>query len=265
MMKKVGLALGGGGARGFSHLGVVQALHEFGIPIHCIAGTSMGAIVGGIVAAGAEAAADRWAREPDWKKLPKLFFDLNLSKQGLVSGRQIEKFLRKMIPVSTFDELKLPFAAVATDYNTGEEVAFTSGDVISAIRASMSIPGIFRPVTRDGRILVDGGLVNPVPVNICRQLGAEVVIAVDINVYRPNVRQKGVEDINLIDALDMMFALCSDRITQANERECPSDLLLRPHLQNIKLLDFRNASTIVAQGYNYAILHKKDIFQVVEG
>ena len=125
--------------------------------------------------------AEQWASAPNWKKLPKLFLDLHLSKKALIRGDKIEKFFREMITSKTFDELNLPFAAVATDLMSGEEVVLRKGDVHTAIRASMSIPGVFCPVERDGKVLVDGGLVNPLPIEVCRQLGADKVIAVDLN------------------------------------------------------------------------------------
>ena len=184
MSKKIGLALGGGGVRGFAHLGVVRALRQLGVDIHCIAGTSMGAIIGGVIAAGAEQNADRWVEAPDWKKLPSLFLELCFPWRSLIRGRKIERFLRDTIPIGNFSDLKMPFAVVATDYNNGSQVVLQEGDVHTAIRASMSIPGVFEPIDIGGCVLVDGGLVNPVPIDVCRALGADSVIAVDVNANR---------------------------------------------------------------------------------
>ncbi|MBR3921936.1 MAG: patatin-like phospholipase family protein, partial [Kiritimatiellae bacterium] len=176
---KVGIALGGGGARGIAHLGVYQRLVEIGVPIHCIAGTSIGAIVGAIVAAGNLDAALEWCSEPDWKKLPKLMLETSLTSKALTPGRRVEELLDGLIVAKDFKDLKIPFAAVATDLHTGEKVVMKEGNLLSAVRASMSIPGVFPPVERDGRVLVDGQLVDPVPVSVCRAMGADAVIAVD--------------------------------------------------------------------------------------
>ena len=120
--------------------------------------------------------AEKWVSTPNWKKLPKLFLDLHLSKKALTRGDKIEKFFREMIGAKTFEELNLPFAAIATDLMTGEEVVLRKGDVHTAIRASMSIPGVFCPVMRDGKVLVDGGLVNPLPMIFWGETLVAVVI-----------------------------------------------------------------------------------------
>ena len=149
---KIGLALGGGGARGIAHLGVWQRLQELGIPIHCIAGTSIGAIAGAVIAAGRVDEALAWCEMSSWKKLPELLFDFPTMK-ALIAGRSVEKKLRQIIATERFPDLPIPFAAVATDLNTGEAVVMQDGDLISAVRASMSIPGVFSPIERDGRVL----------------------------------------------------------------------------------------------------------------
>ena len=150
---RIGLALGGGGARGIAHLGVWLRLAELGVPVHCVAGTSIGAIAGAIIAAGRVDAALAWCAEPDWKKLPKLVFGNELSSKALMRGRRIEELLAELIGAQDFGSLSLPFAAVATDFHTGEAVVMREGDVLSAVRASMSIPGVFRPVERDGHVV----------------------------------------------------------------------------------------------------------------
>ncbi len=259
MSGKIGLALGGGGARGFAHLGVVRALRQLGVQIHCVSGTSIGAIIGGVVAAGMEDLVDNWLNVPDWKKLPSLFLEFGLPWRGLIRGRKIERFLRETIPSGCFSDLKMPFAVVATDYNDGSEVVLRDGDVHTAIRASMSIPGIFYPVEVNGHVLVDGGLVNPVPVDVCRSLGADRVIAVDINSNRTRFAQRKLSDVNIVDALDMMITICTNRMTELKMREFPPDLLLCPELRDINVLDFRNARELVAQGYEYAMSQRNEI------
>jgi len=198
--RKVGLALGSGSARGLAHLGVIKALEEAGIEVDFIAGTSIGAVIGAIYAAGKLDALEATFQTFDWKKMAS-FFDVVLPKSGLLDGAKVSKFVRAHIHADVIEALPKPFVAVATDIISGEEVVMLpkpfvavatdiisgeevvirSGDVIEAVRASISVPGIFTPVRNNGRILVDGGLVNPVPVSAVRAMGAEFVIAVDLN------------------------------------------------------------------------------------
>jgi NTE family protein len=183
-MPRIGLALGGGGARGWAHIGVIRALQESGAQIACVAGTSMGALVGAAFAAGQLDALEASARQVNWKEVLYHFFEVTLPRSGLIDGRKVVSFVRRHVPTSRIEELRLPFAAVATDLETGEEVILWRGDVLEAVRSSLSIPGIFTPARWDGRTLVDGGLVNPVPVSAARALGAEFIVAVDVRPAR---------------------------------------------------------------------------------
>ncbi len=177
---RVGLALGSGSARGLAHLGVIRAIEEAGIEVSCIAGTSMGALIGAIHAAGKLDELEASFRNFDWRKTAS-FFDVVLPKSGLLDGAKVVELVRTHIHADAIEMLGKPFAAVATDIVSGEEVVIRSGDVIDAVRASISVPGIFTPVRSNGRVLVDGGLTNPVPVSAVRAMGADIVIAVDLN------------------------------------------------------------------------------------
>ena len=179
--KRVGLALGSGGARGWAHLGVLQALREKGIEVDVVAGTSMGAVVGAFLAAGRENVLRELAQDLDWKRLRPFFWEVSLSRSGLTDGRKLLEEFRKMLGLREFRELDLPFRAVATDLHTGEEVVLSSGNLLQAVRASISIPGLFSPVPVGKRFLLDGGLVNPVPVSVARAMGAQTVVAVDVS------------------------------------------------------------------------------------
>lgn len=176
----VGLALGSGSARGLAHIGVIRAIEEAGIPIDCIAGTSIGALVGAVYAAGNLNSLAQAYSEFTWKKIA-YFFDLTFPKSGLIDGKKITDFVRGYVNTKNIEDLRLPFLAVATDIDTGAEVHLTHGDVIDAVRASFSVPGIFTPTHHQGLVLVDGGLVNPVPVSALRKMGAKRTIAVDLN------------------------------------------------------------------------------------
>jgi NTE family protein len=176
--KKIGLALSGGAARGFAHLGVLKVLREHGIPIDFIAGTSAGSIAGGALASGLSIEEIvEMGRKIGWLSMTGFSF----SPMGLLSNAALGAFVKRYFPVRKFEDLPIPFAAVACDLETGEEVVLkNSGDLSTAIRASCAIPGVFVPVKYDGRRLIDGGVVSPVPTKAVRKLGAEIVIAVDV-------------------------------------------------------------------------------------
>lgn len=178
--KKIGLALGSGSARGWSHIGVIQGLQEEGITIDMVCGTSIGAIVGGAFAAGAIDQLDEWVRELSWSDIIG-FMDVMFPRSGLIEGDKIIKFFRKNFADPNIEALPMPFASVATDLMSGQEIWIREGSVMDAVRASISLPGIFVPFKRDNHWLVDGGLVNPVPVSLCRAMGADIVIAVNLN------------------------------------------------------------------------------------
>jgi len=177
---KVGLALGSGSARGWAHIGVIKALTEAGICVDYVSGTSIGAVVGAVYASGRIDSFKDVVLQLDWKKIAFLL-DVVFPKSGLIDGNKIAEFIRSHVGEKKIENLSLPFCAVSTDLATGKEVIIKDGDIIEAVRASISVPGVFTPIRKNGVILVDGGLVNPVPVSVVRQMGADLVIAVDLN------------------------------------------------------------------------------------
>ncbi len=177
---KIGLALGGGAARGWAHIGVMRALTEAGIEISCIAGTSIGSIVGAAIALGKLKVLEDFARQLDLRQIFS-FLDVVYPRTGLIDGEKVTDFFRDHIENIDIEEIPIPYCAIATNLSTGNECVLNQGDLIEAIRSSISVPGIFTPVKRNDGFLVDGGLVNPVPVNAVRNLGADYVIAVDLN------------------------------------------------------------------------------------
>jgi NTE family protein len=178
--KKIGLALGSGSARGWAHIGVIKALTDAGIHVDYVAGTSVGAVVGAVYASGRIDSLEDVVLNLDWKKIA-FFLDVVFPKSGLIDGIKIADFIRDNVGEKNIEDLAIPFCAVSTDLMTGNEVMIRNGDIIEAVRASISVPGVFTPVRKSSAILVDGGLVNPVPVSAVRQMGADVVIAVDLN------------------------------------------------------------------------------------
>jgi NTE family protein len=276
----LGVALGSGSARGWAHVGVLRALAEQGIVPDYIAGCSMGAMVGAAVAAGRIEQLETWALSLDWKGIVGLV-DVGL-RGGLIKGHRLLEFFHAQFVDCQFPELPLPFAAVATDLASGEEVWLREGKVSDAVRASWAVPGLFQPVLREGRYLVDGSVVNPVPVSLCRAMGADVVIAVDVcsdlvgrftrarpstpatpnygrrlmNVLRPwqDAALSSVDDSEalrqpsafeaLVGAIDIM----QERIAQGRLAREPPNVLLTPRLGQFGSFDYHRAALAIAEG-----------------
>jgi NTE family protein len=177
---KIGLALGSGAARGISHIGVLQALNQLGIKPFCIAGTSAGAIMGSMYVAGRfEAYADRLER---WTRKDTLnILDPVLPRSGLIEGNKFIEFHRQYLNIFRFEECDIPMAMIMTDARTGQEVVARTGSICKALRGTISVPGFITPAQYNGRIFLDGALVNPLPVDVCRAMGADLVIGVDAN------------------------------------------------------------------------------------
>ena len=178
--KKIGYALGGGAARGLSHIGVLKVLEEHSIFPDTITGTSIGALIGALYAGGIKIGdIEQFALRLDFKRLA-LLADITMPISGLIGGKRVISLLKSILGDLTFSQLKYDFACVATDIITGEQVVLREGSLVEAVRASISLPGIFTPMKIKGRYLVDGGLVNEVPVSVCREMGAEYVIGVNV-------------------------------------------------------------------------------------
>ena len=201
---KVGLALGSGSARGWSHIGVIRALEEAGVTVDYIAGTSIGALVGAVYASGRIDLLEDEVQQFSRKHILSLS-DPVLPKSGLIDGVKIADFIHQYVLDMPIERLPIPLAIIATDLNTGEEVVLREGNIIEAIRASISLPGIFKPVRKGDYLLVDGGLVNPVPVRTVRDMGADFVIAVDLNCDLVQRKQDGLtppddsKDIQIVE------------------------------------------------------------------
>ena len=252
--KRVGLALSGGAARGLAHVGVLDVLHQEEIPIDMIAGTSAGAIMGAIYAARKDTNRMlEFALDPSWKKLSSMG-DLTLERTGFIKGKKIKDLISGFIGGEyDFSELKIPFAAVATDIDTGEEIIIDSGSVIEAVRASISLPGIFTIVKRDGRHLVDGGLTTPVPIHVVKDMGADFVIAVNVN---PDVTKRvGKADKARIEAKKepnfLQIAMQSIYITTyalAHNSMANADIAIEPDLGPMTSSDFKLAGKAIYRG-----------------
>jgi len=268
----IGLALGGGSARGWAHIGVIRALEEAGIRPDFIAGTSIGALVGAAYAAGELDKLESWARGMHVRNVLG-FFDVSLAS-GLLKGERLIEFIRRDFADRPIEELPIPFAATATALHTGQEVWLRTGSTLDAVRASISFPGLFAPVMHEGRLLVDGGLVNPVPVSLARALGADIVIAVDLSSdlvgsrlrnSDPGERQssaiaewakthglalhsQGENLPSLIDVVVSSLQIMQVRIGRSRMAGEPPDLLVAPRIAGIGLLDYHRADEAIEEG-----------------
>lgn len=256
--KKIGLALGGGAARGLAHVGVLRVLQKAGIPIDMIAGTSAGAIVGAAYAWSQDT--DRMtqnALDANWKKMAPLI-DPSLFKSGFIKGKKVRDLIASYVGGDVdFRDLKIPFACVATDIDTGEEVVIDSGPVADALRASISIPGIFRVVKHKERYVVDGGLTTPVPVEVVRRMGADFIIAVNVNpdvtgrmgkTYRQRIEAH--KEPNIFQVMMQSIYITTYAVAQyALEK---ADIVIEPELANIGAGDFNKAPEMITRGLEAA-------------
>ncbi|MFH0909882.1 MAG: patatin-like phospholipase family protein [bacterium] len=254
---KLGLALGGGGARGLAHIPMLQVLDDLGIRPHRIAGTSIGAIIGALYASGlsakqiragvldmvlADGASLRKAlRKRDAFKWLKLI-DLDLKRGGLIKGDRFIQFLFDTMRVGTFEELRIPLRVVATDFYTSQQVVLDSGNLLEAVKASMALPGIFTPVIRNNRVLIDGGGVNPVPHDLLND--CDFVVAIDVS---GELRDDAPKTPHFFRAMLTTFDIMQSSIIAEKMARNRPDIYLRPKLVNIDILEFYKADAIFKQ------------------
>jgi NTE family protein len=249
---RVGLALGSGSARGWAHIGVIRALEQAGVRPDLVCGTSIGSLVGAAYAAGELDRLEQWALSLRKGEVIK-FLDVSLGR-GLIKGERIMSFFRRNFRDRPIEELKLPFAAVATSLEDGAEVWFRQGSTLAAVRASIAIPGLLAPVQHEGSVLVDGGLVNPVPVSLARAMGAGFVIAVDLSsdIAGRHLRARPRRDVATMPSPRVVFAsalnVMQARITRSRLAGEPPDLLVAPKLAHFGLLDYHLANEGIEEG-----------------
>lgn len=238
----IGVALGGGFARGIAHLGVLRVFEENGIPIDLLAGTSIGALVGAAYAGGATL--DELERQGILTHF-RDFGRWTISRMGMATNERLEGFLRRFTPCRTFEEMKIPFGIVATDLLTGQTVCFTKGEVGPPLRASCAYPGLFIPVEHEGRMLVDGFLTEHVPTESLRGMGADVVIAVHLDPGQPDQKPK-----NTIEVIGRSFSIIQEQMPARWLRY--ADVILQPLVKDIHWDDFQKTPQLVAAGVEAA-------------
>lgn len=262
---KLALALGGGAARGWAHIGVLRALDEAGIEVGMIAGTSIGALVGGCYLAGRLDELEQFARSLTMRRIAGLL-DLTIGGGGLLGGMRLTKRMQEHLEGIAIEDLDRPFVSVATELHTGHEVWISSGSLITGLRASYALPGIFEPVICSNRVLVDGALVNPVPTSVCRAYEQPLVVAVNLNydifgrsavvkhsasVQSAEAARSGRTDrrVGVTGTMVQAFNIIQERISRARLAGDPPDLALHPRLSDIGLSEFHRAGEAIERGY----------------
>ncbi len=284
----IGLALGSGSARGWSHIGVIRALEALGVEIDIIAGCSIGAFVGAAYASQQFDPLEQWVRNLTWKDIVRLL-DFTLIGGGFVQGEKLFQFIHMQTHTADIEHLPKKFGCVATALNSGNEIWFQSGSLSAAVRASIALPGLLTPSKVNNQWFVDGGLTNPVPVSLCRAMGADIVIAVNLNgdivgkhnhspdTTMPSPRSEeaflsrlthqlkasfyehkelllkqllGTEDNtpSLFEVLSTSINIMQQQITQSRLKDDPPDILLEPQLAHLALMEFDQADQAITEG-----------------
>jgi NTE family protein len=238
---KIGIALGGGFARGLAHIGVLRVLHEEGIPIDYVAGTSVGSIVGASYCSGISA---REMQEIAGIVRFKDFARWSLNKLGFCTNDRMNNFVCKIVKCKTFEELSTPLAVVATDFATGEAVVFRSGPIVEAVRASCAYPGMFTPVKVNGRLLVDGMLSHAVPTTPLREMGAERVLAVYLSAHWVNLNGPR----HVFDVIGQCFSIAQAKMSSIWKRD--ADLVIEPNVDGFTYDGFERAKDLIRAGEN---------------
>ncbi|HUG78824.1 MAG TPA: patatin-like phospholipase RssA [Burkholderiales bacterium] len=279
---RIGLALGSGGARGWAHIGAIRALEERGVTPDVLCGTSIGALVAAAYASGELERLEKWVTSLTWATVMRLM-DLTWRPGGLIRGQRLFTLFRATFGDREIDDLPLPFGAIATELSSGREIWLRHGKVLDAVRASCAMPGLFTPVVHEGAVLVDGGLVNPVPVSMCRALGAELVIAVDLSwgklgPYRNWSRDRSEERMlaprevpgwlerlrpgwvqgkvkheetsipSIFDVFHTSLDIVEQRVARSRLAGDPADVLLTPLLPDFAAMDYHRAREAIDEG-----------------
>jgi NTE family protein len=287
----IAVALGGGSARGWAHIGVLRALDEVGLQVDMIAGTSIGALVGGCYLAGKLDQLEEFARSLTRRRMLGLL-DIQFAGSGLFGGMRLNREMEEHMSDLLIEDLPKSFVAVATEIATGHEIWLTHGELVAAMRASYSLPGIFEPVECHGKILVDGALVNPVPVSVCRAYEQPRVVAVNLNydlfgrsgvvkhgAPRAEMNVRASDDaahgesrkrrkqpvrIGITGVMVESYNIIQDRISRARLAGDPPDYALHPRLADIGMADFHRASEAIDRGYEAAMGRLADLERLAE-
>ncbi|MEN6420459.1 MAG: patatin-like phospholipase family protein [Smithella sp.] len=253
---KIAVVLGGGGSKGFAHIGVLKVLEAQKIPIHMVVGTSAGSLVGSLYASGKSA----FELQDIALKMDKdnvIDYDWKIWSGGLIKGDKLEEFINANVKNTPIEKLKIPYYAVATNISTGEEIVFARGNTGMAVRASCSVPAVFRPVKIGNSTYVDGGVVSPVPVDAARRNGADIVIAVDIS----GGLNKNVPD-GMMDTMKKSVDIMYSKIAEYQIKN--ADVIIRPNMKNIGSTDMEKLNEAILEGEKAATLKIPELQNIME-
>ena len=245
--RKVALVLAGGGARGVAHIGAIEELESQGFEISAVAGTSMGALVGGVYASGHLEPFKQWLCELDKYKVFSLV-DFALSTEGLVKGDRVMNAMKELVPDVEIERMPVPFAAVAADLLTGREVVLDRGGLYDAIRASISIPSVFKPVHRDGQVLIDGGTVNPLPLNRVHREKGDMLVGVDVSAPFASPAPKTKVSLNYYKVLIASAEIIQQHIARLMCRLHKPDILVEMPADSYGIFEFYRSKELIEAG-----------------
>jgi NTE family protein len=254
--KRLGLVLGSGGARGIAHIPVLEMLNEIDMKPDYITGTSIGALLGAMYCSGRIDTVKKEFLRMNHGKILR-YIDLVFNKPGLIGGKKVMGFLEKCIPANMkFKDLDIPLQVVATDYGTGEPVVLSEGNLLKAVRASISIPGIFTPVPYKKGFLIDGGLSNPLPVDVVRKMGATKVVAVNVI---PPLEPKMKIKMGIAEVLMQSVQIYERGAMKYNMKDNPADILIEPKIPGMLPVDFSNPKKIYEEGEKEAKKYREEL------
>jgi NTE family protein len=261
MNERIGLALGGGGARGLCHIEFIKALDQMGLKPSVISGTSIGAIIGGFYASGISGEEMEGLLEKVGVIEISKMVDFSIfGHTGLVKGKGVEDFLDKYLPIRTFDKLPIPLKVVATDYWKRKEVIIDSGELIPAIRASISVPAVFVPAVLNGTVMIDGGVVNPVPYDIIRN-ECDILIAIDVS--GTVVPHKKNAKPSMFESIMNSYQILEDAVLESKMKLIKPDIYIRPELKNVQILEFFKDREIRKSVRSDVIKFEKDLGKLI--
>ena len=255
--KKVALVLSGGAALGLTHIGVIKALEKYKVPIDIVVGTSMGALVGSAYCSGLSV---KEMTDFACKFNKSNFFDVNFNMSGIFSGKGVMRSINKFLPDKNIEDFKRTFACVSCELYSQQEVVFTSGNVREAVRASLSIPGIFVPVEKDDKLYVDGGMINNLPEDVAVKLGADIIISVDVlSNYKISKKPRNIMD-TLVYSMNVMIKEIQKR------KKKYSDVLIQPEITGLNQLSFgkANTQTFIKIGAKETEKHIEQILKLIK-
>ena len=248
---KIGIALGGGAARGYAHIGVLNAIDELNIPISYISGTSIGSFIGALYASGNLKKFENEVRSRNSFMKDVLFkLDPVFPKLSIMNGNEVIKIFKELTDIKTFEELKIPLTTVATDIINNKKIESNKGDIINAIKASIAIPGVLTPTYVDENLCVDGGLIDPVPLQSIVDMGSDITLAV--NLYGLQSSDKNENRYNIVDIVDRSAKIILNNVTHLSFKNNEPDILIEPPIDQFKGWDFHRSNELIDIGYNTA-------------